>query len=212
MLRNILLLKNVLAFGAIVRLFLIFAKTKGRFFREISGLPRIRFPQRPLVCTIARLPCTIGWRFSTIARLPYTIGWRFSTIAWLPCTIGWWFCTIARLPCTIGWRFSTIARLPYTIGWRFSTIAWLPCTIGWWFCTIARLLCTIGWRFCTFVPAVYTLPPVDYTFAPALSKMGAALYATSAQRVPFYLLLLASLPSGLFIEEQNQSVKLMDTE
>ena len=142
MLRNILLLKNVLTFGAIVRLFLIFAKTKGRFFREISGLPRIRFPQRPLVCTIARLPCTIGWRFSTIARLP----------------------------------------------------------------------CTIGWRFSTFVPAVYTLPPVDYTFAPALSKMGAALYATSAQRVPFYLLLLASLPSGLFIEEQNQSVKLMDTE
>ena len=156
MLRNILLLKNVLTFGAIVRLFLIFAKTKGRFFREISGLPRIRFPQRPLVCTITRLPCTIGW--------------------------------------------------------RFSTIAWLPCTIGWWFCTIARLLYTIGWRFCTFVPAVYTLPPVDYTFAPALSKMGAALYATSAQRVPFYLLLLASLPSGLFIEEQNQSVKLMDTE
>ena len=142
MLRNILLLKNVLAFGAIVRLFLIFAKTKGRFFREISGLPRIRFPQCPLVCTIARLPCTIGWRFYTIARLLYTIGWRF----------------------------------------------------------------------CTFVPAVYTLPPVDYTFAPALSKMGAALYATSAQRVPFYLLLLASLPSGLFIEEQNQSVKLMDTE
>ena len=142
MLRNILLLKNVLTFGAIVRLFLIFAKTKGRFFREISGLPRIRFPQCPLVCTIARLPCTIGWRFSTIARLP----------------------------------------------------------------------CTIGWRFSTFVPAVYTLPPVDYTFAPALSKMGAALYATSAQRVPFYLLLLASLPSGLFIEEQNQSVKLMDTE
>ena len=142
MLRNILLLKNVLTFGAIVRLFLIFAKTKGRFFREISGLPRIRFPQRPLVCTIARLLCTIGWRFSTIARL----------------------------------------------------------------------LCTIGWRFCTFVPAVYTLPPVDYTFAPALSTMGAALYATSAQRVPFYLLLLASLPSGLFIEEQNQSVKLMDTE
>ncbi len=170
MLRNILLLKNVLTFGAIVRLFLIFAKTKGRFFREISGLPRIRFPQRPLVCTIARLPCTIGW------------------------------------------RFSTIARLPCTIGWRLSTIAWLPCTIGWWFCTIARLLYTIGWRFCTFVPAVYTLPPVDYTFAPALSKMGAALYATSAQRVPFYLLLLASLPSGLFIEEQNQSVKLMDTE
>ena len=142
MLRNILLLKNVLTFGAIVRLFLIFAKTKGRFFREISGLPRIRFPQRPLVCTITRLSYTIGWRFSTIARLP----------------------------------------------------------------------CTIGWRFCTFVPAVYTLPPVDYTFAPALSKMGAALYATSAQRVPFYLLLLASLPSGLFIEEQNQSVKLMDTE
>ena len=170
MLRNILLLKNVLTFGAIVRLFLIFAKTKGRFFREISGLPRIRFPQRPLVCTIARLPCTIGW------------------------------------------RFSTIARLPCTIGWRLSTIAWLPCTIGWWFCTIARLLYTIGWRFCTFVPAVYTLPPVDYTFAPALSTMGAALYATSAQRVPFYLLLLASLPSGLFIEEQNQSVKLMDTE
>ncbi len=163
MLRNILLLKNVLTFGAIVRLFLIFAKTKGRFFREISGLPRIRFPQRPLVCTIARLPCTIGWRFCTIAR-------------------------------------------------RFSTIAWLPCTIGWWFCTIARLLCTIGWRFCTFVPAVYTLPPVDYTFAPALSTMGAALYATSAQRVPFYLLLLTSLASGLFIEEQNQSVKLMDTE
>ena len=163
MLRNILLLKNVLTFGAIVRLFLIFAKTKGRFFREISGLPRIRFPQCPLVCTIARLPCTIGWRFSTIARLP----------------------------CTIGWRFYTIARL---------------------LCTIARLLYTIGWRFCTFVPAVYTLPPVDYTFAPALSKMGAALYATSAQRVPFYLLLLASLPSGLFIEEQNQSVKLMDTE
>ena len=156
MLRNILLLKNVLTFGAIVRLFLIFAKTKGRFFREISGLPRIRFPQRPLVCTIARLSYTIGWRFSTIARLS----------------------------CTIGWRFSTIARLLYTIGWRF----------------------------CTFVPAVYTLPPVDYTFAPALSKMGAALYATSAQRVPFYLLLLASLPSGLFIEEQNQSVKLMDTE
>ena len=156
MLRNILLLKNVLTFGAIVRLFLIFAKTKGRFFREISGLPRIRFPQCPLVCTIARLPCTIGWRFSTIARLP----------------------------CTIGWRFYTIARLLYTIGWRF----------------------------CTFVPAVYTLPPVDYTFAPALSTMGAALYATSAQRVPFYLLLLASLPSGLFIEEQNQSVKLMDTE
>ena len=156
MLRNILLLKNVLTFGAIVRLFLIFAKTKGRFFREISGLPRIRFPQRPLVCTITRLSYTIGWRFSTIARLP----------------------------CTIGWRFSTIARLP----------------------------CTIGWRFSTFVPAVYTLPPVDYTFAPALSKMGAALYATSAQRVPFYLLLLASLPSGLFIEEQNQSVKLMDTE
>ena len=150
--------------------FLIFAKTKGRFFREISGLPRIRFPQRPLVCTIA--------------RLSYKIGWRFSTIAWLPCTIGWWFCTIARLLCTIGWRFYTIARL----------------------------LCTIGWRFCTFVPAVYTLPHVDYTFAPALSKMGAALYATSAQRVPFYLLLLASLPSGLFIEEQNQSVKLMDTE
>ena len=142
MLRNILLLKNVLTFGAIVRLFLIFAKTKGRFFREISGLPRIRFPQRPLVCTIIRLSYTIGWRFSTIARLP----------------------------------------------------------------------CTIGWRFSTFVPAVYTLPPVDYTFAPALSKMGAALYATSAQRVPFYLLLLASLPSGLFIEEQNQSVKLMDTE
>ena len=142
MLRNILLLKNVLTFGAIVRLFLIFAKTKGRFFREISGLPRIRFPQRPLVCTITRLSYTIGWRFSTIARLP----------------------------------------------------------------------CTIGWRFSTFVPAVYTLPPVDYTFAPALSKMGAALYATSAQRVPFYLLLLASLPSGLFIEEQNQSVKLMDTE
>ena len=170
MLRNILLLKNVLTFGAIVRLFLIFAKTKGRFFREISGLPRIRFPQRPLVCTITRLPCTIGW--------------RFSTIAWLPCTIGWRFSTIARLPCTIGWRFSTFAWLPYTIGWRF----------------------------CTFVPAVYTLPPVDYTFAPALSKMGAALYATSAQRVPFYLLLLASLPSGLFIEEQNQSVKLMDTE
>ena len=156
MLRNILLLKNVLTFGAIVRLFLIFAKTKGRFFREISGLPRIRFPQCPLVCTITRLSYTIGWRFSTIARLP----------------------------CTIGWRFSTIARLP----------------------------CTIGWRFSTFVPAVYTLPPVDYTFAPALSKMGAALYATSAQRVPFYLLLLASLPSGLFIEEQNQSVKLMDTE
>ena len=156
MLRNILLLKNVLTFGAIVRLFLIFAKTNGRFFREISGLPRIRFPQRPLVCTITRLSYTIGWRFSTIARLP----------------------------CTIGWRFSTIARLP----------------------------CTIGWRFCTFVPAVYTLPHVDYTFAPALSKMGAALYATSAQRVPFYLLLLASLPSGLFIEEQNQSVKLMDTE
>ena len=156
MLRNILLLKNVLTFGAIVRLFLIFAKTKGRFFREISGLPRIRFPQRPLVCTITRLSYTIGWRFSTIARLP----------------------------CTIGWRFYTIARLLYTIGWRF----------------------------CTFVPAVYTLPPVDYTFAPALSKMGAALYATSAQRVPFYLLLLASLPSGLFIEEQNQSVKLMDTE
>ena len=170
MLRNILLLKNVLTFGAIVRLFLIFAKTKGRFFREISGLPRIRFPQCPLVCTIARLPCTIGW------------------------------------------RFSTIARLPCTIGWRLSTIAWLPCTIGWRFYTIARLLCTIGWRFCTFVPAVYTLPPVDYTFAPALSTMGAALYATSAQRVPFYLLLLASLPSGLFIEEQNQSVKLMDTE
>ena len=184
MLRNILLLKNVLAFGAIVRLFLIFAKTKGRFFREISGLPRICFPQRPLVCTIA--------------RLSYKIGWRFSTIAWLPCTIGWWFCTIARLPCTIGWRFYTIARLLCTIGWRFYTIA--------------RLLYTIGWRFCTFVPAVYTLPPVDYTFAPALSKMGAALYATSAQRVPFYLLLLASLPSGLFIEEQNQSVKLMDTE
>ena len=156
MLRNILLLKNVLTFGAIVRLFLIFAKTKGRFFREISGLPRIRFPQRPLVCTITRLSYTIGWRFSTIARLPYTIGWRFSTFAWLPYTIGWWFCT--------------------------------------------------------FVPAVYTLPPVDYTFAPALSTMGAALYATSAQRVPFYLLLLASLPSGLFIEEQNQSVKLMDTE
>ena len=177
MLRNILLLKNVLAFGAIVRLFLIFAKTKGRFFREISGLPRIRFPQRPLVCTIA--------------RLPYTIGWRFSTFAWLPYTIGWWFCTI-------GWRFYTISRLLCTIGWRFSTIARLPCTIG--------------WRFSTFVPAVYTLPPVDYTFAPALSKMGAALYATSAQRVPFYLLLLASLPSGLFIEEQNQSVKLMDTE
>ena len=198
MLRNILLLKNVLTFGAIVRLFLIFAKTKGRFFREISGLPRIRFPQCPLVCTIARLPCTIGWRFSTIARLPCTIGWRLSTIAWLPCTIGWWFCTIARLPCTIGWRFYTIARLLCTIGWRFYTIA--------------RLLYTIGWRFCTFVPAVYTLPPVDYTFAPALSKMGAALYATSAQRVPFYLLLLASLPSGLFIEEQNQSVKLMDTE
>ena len=205
MLRNILLLKNVLAFGAIVRLFLIFAKTKGNFFREISGLPRIRFPQRPLVCTIARLPCTIGWRFSTIAWLPCTIGWRLSTIAWLPCTIGWWFCTIARLPCTIGWRFCTI-------GWRFYTIARLPYTIGWWFYTIARLLCTIGWRFCTFVPAVYTLPPVDYTFAPALSTMGAALYATSAQRVPFYLLLLASLPSGLFIEEQNQSVKLMDTE
>ena len=198
MLRNILLLKNVLTFGAIVRLFLIFAKTKGRFFREISGLPRIRFPQRPLVCTIARLPCTIGWRFSTIAWLPCTIGWRLSTIARLPCTIGWWFCTIARLPCTIGWRFYTIARLLCTIGWRFYTIA--------------RLLYTIGWRFCTFVPAVYTLPPVDYTFAPALSKMGAALYATSAQRVPFYLLLLASLPSGLFIEEQNQSVKLMDTE
>ena len=198
MLRNILLLKNVLTFGAIVRLFLIFAKTKGRFFREISGLPRIRFPQRPLVCTIARLLCTIGWRFSTIARLPCTIGWRLSTIAWLPCTIGWWFCTIARLLCTIGWRFSTIAGLPCTIGWRFSTFAWLPYTIG--------------WRFCTFVPAVYTLPPVDYTFAPALSTMGAALYATSAQRVPFYLLLLASLPSGLFIEEQNQSVKLMDTE
>ena len=156
MLRNILLLKNVLTFGAIVRLFLIFAKTKGRFFREISGLPRIRFPQRPLVCTITRLSYTIGWRFYTISRLL----------------------------CTIGWRFSTIARLP----------------------------CTIGWRFSTFVPAVYTLPPVDYTFAPALSKMGAALYATSAQRVPFYLLLLASLPSGLFIEEQNQSVKLMDTE
>ena len=198
MLRNILLLKNVLTFGAIVRLFLIFAKTKGRFFREISGLPRIRFPQRPLVCTITRLSYTIGWRFSTIARLPCTIGWRLSTIAWLPCTIGWWFCTIARLPCTIGWRFYTIARLLCTIGWRFYTIA--------------RLLYTIGWRFCTFVPAVYTLPPVDYTFAPALSKMGAALYATSAQRVPFYLLLLASLPSGLFIEEQNQSVKLMDTE
>ena len=191
MLRNILLLKNVLTFGAIVRLFLIFAKTKGRFFREISGLPRIRFPQRPLVCTITRLSYTIGWRFSTIARLPYTIGWRFSTFAWLPYTIGWWFCTI-------GWRFYTISRLLCTIGWRFSTIARLPCTIG--------------WRFSTFVPAVYTLPPVDYTFAPALSKMGAALYATSAQRVPFYLLLLASLPSGLFIEEQNQSVKLMDTE
>ena len=198
MLRNILLLKNVLTFGAIVRLFLIFAKTKGRFFREISGLPRIRFPQRPLVCTITRLSYTIGWRFSTIARLPCTIGWRLSTIAWLPCTIGWWFCTIARLPCTIGWRFYTIARLLCTIGWRFYTIA--------------RLLYTIGWRFCTFVPAVYTLPPVDYTFAPALSTMGAALYATSAQRVPFYLLLLTSLASGLFIEEQNQSVKLMDTE
>ena len=205
MLRNILLLKNVLAFGAIVRLFLIFAKTKGRFFREISGLPRIRFPQRSLVCTIARLSYTIGWRFITIARLPYTIGWRFSTFAWLPYTIGWWFCTI-------GWRFYTIARLLCTIGWRFYTIARLPCTIGWRFSTFAWLPYTIGWRFCTFVPAVYTLPPVDYTFAPALSKMGAALYATSAQRVPFYLLLLASLPSGLFIEEQNQSVKLMDTE
>ena len=205
MLRNILLLKNVLTFGAIVRLFLIFAKTKGRFFREISGLPRIRFPQRPLVCTIARLSYTIGWRFSTIARLPCTIGWRFSTIARLPYTIGWRFSTFAWLPYTIGWWFCTI-------GWRFYTISRLLCTIGWRFSTIARLPCTIGWRFSTFVPAVYTLPPVDYTFAPALSKMGAALYATSAQRVPFYLLLLASLPSGLFIEEQNQSVKLMDTE
>ena len=198
MLRNILLLKNVLTFGAIVRLFLIFAKTKGRFFREISGLPRIRFPQRPLVCTITRLSYTIGWRFSTIARLPCTIGWRFSTIARLPYTIGWRFSTFAWLPYTIGWWFCTIARLPCTIGWRFSTFAWLPYTIGWWFCT--------------FVPAVYTLPPVDYTFAPALSTMGAALYATSAQRVPFSLLLLASLPSGLCIEAQNQRVKLMDTE
>ena len=205
MLRNILLLKNVLTFGAIVRLFLIFAKTKGRFFREISGLPRIRFPQRPLVCTITRLSYTIGWRFSTIARLPCTIGWRFSTFARLPYTIGWRFSTFAWLPYTIGWWFCTI-------GWRFYTISRLLCTIGWRFSTIARLPCTIGWRFSTFVPAVYTLPPVDYTFAPALSKMGAALYATSAQRVPFYLLLLASLPSGLFIEEQNQSVKLMDTE
>ncbi len=147
MLRNIFLLKNLLVSGAIVRLFLIFAKTKGVFFAK-------NFTIAPYPFTIITSTPAMACRFSILAPAIYTL---------------------APAAYTLAPSLYTIAPLLYTITPAAYTITPATCTIAPASYTFRPAAYTIAPASYTIAPADYTYAPALSTKASTLSAIPAGL-------------------------------------